>query len=493
MPAKKVKTMALVQFAAIKEELTSATALLTAQTQAGLDGTDVLGMLFASSKDRLGQLADLTRPQIITLTQLCNDGPWTNVQKRELAQCIGGQLTSGLHAPIARRPNQTCAFIENFISEEKWRDVRSRRSTMLAKAHVLALAAASIGLINPSQPTLFRMVAVLAYCEECFDMTQQTVFDYMDKIQAFIKSAKVPLDYPYIVEYPPSAQQLPADLIEKVYPDGNLPVDVAIPELDTILAGKKQRGRNAEPAWLQSVPEAYRTMVALAVKREPSGSQSSRDEAHAEPSDRHEMMPLADTLRKLRSNLRPAIVPPELAPKVEYKDEFDDKLQDEIKGEPEDDFPVKAELATASGTVADMESAMLHASKSRESAKKVASKAGASKKGAAVMQRPAGADAPATTSASVLKRPATSMKRPAAESAAQQQAINLTKKINMKDIFKRLRNERKMPGMYKNKFTSTAYSAGRKRARQEGEDDAVCKLFGAIQYREAGKLWADTE
>jgi hypothetical protein len=90
MPAKKVKTMALVQFAAIKEELTSATALLTAQTQAGLDGTDVLGMLFASSKDRLGQLADLTRPQIITLTQLCNDGPWTNVQKRELAQCIGG-------------------------------------------------------------------------------------------------------------------------------------------------------------------------------------------------------------------------------------------------------------------------------------------------------------------------------------------------------------------------------------------------------------------
>ena len=55
------------------------------------------------------------------------------------------------------------------------------------------------------------MVAILAYCDNDPDMSQTTVFDFMEQIKVFIKSVKIPKDFPYIVEYPAAASQLPSD------------------------------------------------------------------------------------------------------------------------------------------------------------------------------------------------------------------------------------------------------------------------------------------
>ena len=293
----------------VKDELSTASDLLAAQVAAGLPRAETLDSLFKSSVDHLKKVGrDIIASECIELMTLANGGPWTSEQKRELAIVIGGMkggqisATDGTASTDKHVKNQNCLFIENMIPEQSWADLRAKSSSLLARAHVLAQVACSINLVNPSQPTLFRMTSILAYCNDRdWSMSQEQVFSFMDKIKAFIKAGRPKsTEAVYLVDYPVAAKDLPASLQKLAFGDGDLPVEVNIPELDQILAGMKQRGRDKlkEPPWLQHVPLEYRSMVTLQMKKQTCSTPCEPELPM--PSD------MADTVQKIRSGMLPA-------------------------------------------------------------------------------------------------------------------------------------------------------------------------------------------
>ena len=154
------------------------------------------------------------------------------------------------------------------------------KHSQFARAHAIAKQACFIGIENPSQPTLFRMVSLVAWGESNFEMSQAEVFNLMDKIQSLIKGFRKPDGLSYLETYPVSASQLTPAMQALCYPDSKLPIDITIPDLDTILMDKKQRGRGKldsfeDESWLQSIPEKYKMCVLAAMQTEHRRTNSS--------------------------------------------------------------------------------------------------------------------------------------------------------------------------------------------------------------------------
>ena len=158
------------------------------------------------------------------------------------------------------------------------------------------------------------------------------------------------------------------------------------------------------------------------------------------------------------------------------------------------------------GSLDDMEKGIVAAANGCVAAKKAAYKSNAAPK-PDVVKRPEGAplkrpaaDAkpdPASTPkvkiepiAAVKAKVKLEPKAPLVQSKACAKLVN---KIDMRDIFKRLRAKRHEDGMYKNKFCSQAYAVGHARAANEYSATADASTeFGRVQYRSAGALWNAT-
>ena len=120
---------------------------------------------------------------------------------------------------------------------------------------VLAQVCASMRLVNPDQPTLFRGVAIAAHCSQDHDASQTKVHKDMDALQIMVKLHPENNELEYLSNFPASACDLPAAHQSAL--GTPLPVDVDIPDLSTILAGNKMRGRKsktaADPQWITSI------------------------------------------------------------------------------------------------------------------------------------------------------------------------------------------------------------------------------------------------
>ena len=427
-------------------------------------------------------------------------------RRKSSRHVYNNESSPAAHVP-KKRLNQTCLHFENFIPECAWCELRSRNISVLPRAQLIARVGASIGLINPSEPTLFRMVAVLAYGGGDYDMTQQQVWDYMEKIQTFTKSVKTPRDMMYIVDYPVSASLLPDSLASSAYPSGDLPVDVTIPDLDTIISDKKQRGRGRDMAWLQFVPEVYRHIVAAQVlKKEPSTASSpfTRELPLANAFTRE--LPLANAFAReppTANNMRGTRqwIKSETPIKVQVTGGVGDETRplsakDESADESEEQ-PAAIEAAPLDGTVEAMELNMVTCAATRKLAKADAKKDAADKSdGAAGGGAEKGKGKEAGTSV-VLKRPACkTMESPACKIMKRPSAGNpailkrLTKDIDMTDVFDKLREKRKRKECGKhNTFCSFTYDNGRRRAERGSAcaDDAKCFARGCVQT--AACIW----
>ena len=188
------------------------------------------------------------------------------------------------------------------MPEEIWIKLKAKTvNSRLTRASLVASVAHSIGLECPDQPTLYRMVSVLAYCEDNFQMPQADVHQMMDKMQSFIKGHVRAPEYPYLEHHPCNAQGLPKVIQDKAYGSSDLPVEVEIPELNMVLGDNKMRGRKKDqgPEWLQHVPEAFRGMVlaqVVAASKKGSGSSSSD---HGSPAATPAPLPSSHLLRGL--------------------------------------------------------------------------------------------------------------------------------------------------------------------------------------------------
>ena len=292
-------------------ELTDVNTLVQSQVDAGMCRDEVVDALCYSWAPRLAGLSQSSQSDKARLTSALTAGPWSEAQRKELARAV----LVGSHDPTTKRKraNQKCTYFENFVPEEVWVKLKdTKQYSHLTRASLVAGVAHSIGIECPDQPTLYRMVSVVAYCGTNCDMNQDEVHKLMDKIQGFIKNQSRVSEFPYIEHYPCSAQGLPKTIQDRAYGSGDLPVEVDISELSMVLGDAKMRGRKKEsaPDWLQHVPDAYKGMVLQQMSATKRGRASYSYGSPFTGLVAESPMPSADLLR---GNNKPASPPKALA------------------------------------------------------------------------------------------------------------------------------------------------------------------------------------
>lgn len=513
----------IMNVSAMAKELGGLERLVAAQVKAGLDKGEVMSSLCSSWSRRLEALVGLDASSQEALTLAVSKGPWTVDQRRQLAKAIMVEELDAGHKP-KRRPNQTCLHFENFITEAEWRALRKQESTQASKLALLAVRAWLIGLELPSEPTLYRMTAVLAWCHGEYDFSQDDVRDKMKDLQTQIKAraARVrSVQLPYLVHFPHSASELAAPTLKYAYAGGVMPVDVDYPELDTILGNTKMR-KGREEDWLKSVPDHVKPLLHAAMQRSRGSRQELSPSLQLGSADA-----LRDQLTRASPRGSPSSRPGVLAiPDAEGEPALAEASSDALADGPQKladepqtlaDVPTKLAEDTpgdAAGSLEEMEREMLAASRVRGKA------SGTSKK------RPAASEAEHPRPAPMLKRPAAAAPRPstsatrpethaeapstsaasspitdAVPSGAEPARQELTKpvlkrpssanagdsEIDMADVFEKMRAD--VGRLKRNAFKSRAYDSARRRMLAAGHDDSAAKVFAQGQAREATSLW----
>ena len=234
---------------AIVTELEDAANLIKLQLAAGLGEDDIKETLSRHYESRICGLPSLSSAHKSKLTEAINGGPWLPAQKKLLASAV---LTSGSQlkktASTTRRANQKCHHIENLIpmsSMAKLKD--TAKYSEMSRVSIISASAKSLGIFNPDETTLFRMVQILAVTDPMSTYSQRKVWDHMDTIQKFVK-AGAPAKVEYVTNYEPTAELLPDDIKASAYSDEHaLPSPVEWVELDTAIANHKKRGDRSAP------------------------------------------------------------------------------------------------------------------------------------------------------------------------------------------------------------------------------------------------------
>jgi hypothetical protein len=469
-------------------ELGDVSNLVDSQEKVGLLRDDVLECLFRSWSARLLNLPKLNEKLKAFITDSIRNGPWSQDQSKTLARLVltnGQKLDQGR---AARRPNQKLMHIENFVPMDvqlKLRDTEKYSQT--SRLSILASLGSSLGLELADNPTLFSMIAFFSWCEGDYEKKQDDVFRLMDLLQTFLKGAK--RDVEYIEQYPPTAELLPDDIKRKTFGDGPLPPEQTIPELKTMLAMHKMRGRPAasakkQPEWLKHVPDEYRKDVSATVFGKSTGSQDSPAPAHGRTSLQSSPLPSVEVLRFGTRSTPAGIIeqPPKcsgpalasdvaLVPAHEHTD---DAVCAKCKG------PIGEEDDKATN-LDDFENGMLGAYSARKDAIKADN----------LTKKPAAAIDPEPKAMKVLKPGSTAMKVLKPGSTAMK-VIKVIKKpacsaTSMATVFEELaKTGNTIP---RNNFTSRAYAAALKVKKHAGCSHDECKTYARTQHQKASKLY----
>jgi hypothetical protein len=451
----------------LARELGDVGGLITAQVAAGMNREEVMQSVFNSWASRLGACAKMTPKSKTMLTTAIQQGPWECQQRKDLASIVlGGSGTqSASKKANSRRPNQSALKFENLMRAETMVKLRNAGNfSRISRMSIIAAEARYQGIECPSQPTLLRMVSILAYGENNFDMTQEEVHGCMDTIQTFIKSVPRNSQLEYIQHYPVSAALLPDSLKKALFPDGALPPEVHVPELDTILKLHKMRGRHYPkgrkervPAWLAEVPEDRREAVLTAYMGNTAPAQpasSGPASAGAAPITSAITAPIANVFR-FQSETPPARTQEPCA-----GEEQEEQDEEEHDGEEEEEAD--------SNTIDELEAQLVAASQARSKAMKVMAKP------ASALKRPA-----AKSDEPVLKRPAAKdgpvLKRPAAKelAAVPKTAPAKTRKVPKSSTWKLIH--------------STIYQKARKEAYAKYKNDKKAKDIASAACATAKK------
>ena len=414
-----------------------------------------------------------------------NGSQWSTKQASELDRLIDA-INSRKTACGKRGRMQNALHFENLLSEADWAKLRRN---ILENAGIVLLAkrAASLNMKNVSEPTLFRMADILAYCMGTpqFDQTKKT--SIKETLQVAIKSehSRISTTYhtlPWLTDYPFSASELPTELIELAYGNDGPPVTVDIPELNVKNDAKMRPGRQSVPAWLKNVPIEHRHIF---LKHKPQDTASpttcsSTDQPHS-PKVEHAPttspiqtmeLPIDHTLFNKRARCPPQKdpVPIKHAKGVPIKIEITDSpVKQPNHADTADGDGLELDAA---GTIEEMEKQLLLATKDRAN-KKV------SKKPAA---RVNGAKKAEVVAKAVHKKPAAPhvLKKPAAR-------ITDAGAINMKDVFATLRGSRH--SKTRGAFTTYAYKKGEQRMVAAGSTPEQAKDFARAMLKRASELW----
>ena len=169
---------------------------IESQIATGLPKDDVLNSQFRAWSKRFANL-----PEDDDLTDAFSEevakGPWTAKMKVELGRVLmergGGASVEGKAAEDApRRPMQKCENFENFLTQKDWASIRRDGVIKAFVISVIGARSDKLGIINPSERTLNRMVRITAFCLKQYEWGTGDVRECKTLIRAAIKSYENP-------------------------------------------------------------------------------------------------------------------------------------------------------------------------------------------------------------------------------------------------------------------------------------------------------------
>ena len=531
----------LPDIAALARELEGVDALLKEQLNAGLDRGETIEAIHGNWILQFEQLHSLSSADAAMLTAAVNSvESWDSDKKKSqsLAKLIQKAMVklSGTKAKTLgpRRAAQHAPQFENYITEKLWIDLRKLEEYSFAsRCHLLARLAAQLGIVNPQPKLLYRLVSILAFAEQNYDMSQEDVFAAMDKIQDFIKGYNQPPDAPYLETFGADANELPEVLKQRAYPDGKMPIQVTIPELDSVLGPNRMRGRQNVSKWLDKIPAEYHDSLLakhpeLNTSRRRHASKSTppqpwqREALHSSVKHEHKHSPvkLQQTANALLKSERQELSlpsPTAAASRPQFgllsvkrdlcvqcgksKGGQEDATKSgkgdaDSTSESEKDDVAAKDTEVAHGSVEAMELAMSGAlpmkkSKGKHSAEPPAG--GPMKK--AMSKPPAGGPMKKAMSKSEAK--SGSAMKPCTRTSATGGGTPMKKtmgtpigKIGLKDIYDRMKSDFKRPGgISKKDFSNRVYHRAEYRAKKAGWSPAAVVALKKQEFARASKLY----
>jgi len=303
----------------------------------------------------------------------------------------------------------------------------------------------------------------------------------MDKLQIMIKTQPENEELEYIVDFPATAEDLPAK--HKKALGAPLPIGVDIPELDSILGGSKMRGRpknNAkDPPWmttiLATVPPANHGAVRAALlancplaadssasKVPIADAPSSHDMPKADAAEVAQLPPIMRFAKKSTSSASSGSLAAQ-GSKMDWEEELlgiKKRKSATSKDEKEENDEEEEEEEEPDEEEGESENVPMKKPK--------------------VAKRPAGAMQPA----GAMKRPAAGKPRPAAgKPIMKRPAAVSTKFLTMAQVFNYLKTVAK--SMKRNSFTSKAYHAAKAIKLRSGATPAAAKTEARKAYKKA--------
>jgi len=262
---------------------------------------------------------------------------------------------------------------------------------------------------------------------------------------------------------------------------------VQIPELDSILAGRKARGgrgntSKGDPDWIRALPtEELKAKARHALSKSESGY-VKQERTHVK-SDKSADVKL-ESDKSVGVKVEPMFG---LVPSVSAKEHH---TPPPALADPQAQL-YQLTINAAGGPTADGGHQTTEGNgDSLEELEKSMGFGGVApnpavprKPRAAGMKRPA---------AATMKRPAAAMKRPSAGIVKYSSAVlKLERTVDMSDVWRKLNTLLRDPNITRNKFTSRAYGNAKARAKAIGATDHNATEYARMMIRKASAIWAN--
>ena len=144
-------------------DLRSVNSYLESMMNGNQSRNDVLEVQLQAMKNRMSVLAGVSIADATRVANAVNLGPWSPAQKRILMDAVNNCQTRA-PGPVPRKRLQSCLHFEQYQTEREW-NALTGPAMRASKINQMAARAWSIGLTNPSEPTSFRMAAIIVHCE----------------------------------------------------------------------------------------------------------------------------------------------------------------------------------------------------------------------------------------------------------------------------------------------------------------------------------------
>ena len=180
-------------------------ACIDSQVLAGFPSEQAHDRMFESYQARFNELPRIANTEThMKLLTAIGRTPWTAAQKQALMDILHSRSVE--YSKTKKPPRsglQACEHFENMVPDVMWEDLKNNARTNHSAAVLLAHLGSKLGLINASEKTLYRMVAIVGFVQKYQILEQDEVRRLKKVIQDSLHSlaSVLPEDYPYMISY----------------------------------------------------------------------------------------------------------------------------------------------------------------------------------------------------------------------------------------------------------------------------------------------------